>query len=74
MDLAPEQVSADGFWNLDRPHDECGVFGVWNHTDAGALTALGLHALQHRGQTSTGIVTHDGARFHSHRGDRKSVV
>ena len=68
MDLAPEQVSADGFWNLDRPHDECGVFGVWNHTDAGALTALGLHALQHRGQTSTGIVTHDGARFHSHRG------
>ena len=68
MDLGPEQVSADGFWNLDRPHDECGVFGVWNHADAGALTALGLHALQHRGQTSTGIVTHDGARFHSHRG------
>ncbi len=68
MDSALEQVSADGSWNLDRPHDECGVFGIWNHADAGALTALGLHALQHRGQTSTGIVTHDGKRFHSHRG------
>ncbi len=67
MDAA-EQVSADGFWNLERPHDECGVFGVWNHADAGALTALGLHALQHRGQASAGIVTHDGKRFHSHRG------
>ena len=31
MDSALEQVSADGSWNLDRPHDECGVFGIWNH-------------------------------------------
>ena len=51
----------------DKPHEECGVFGVWNVPDAAAVTALGLHALQHRGQESTGIVSHDGARFHSHK-------
>jgi amidophosphoribosyltransferase len=51
----------------DKPHEECGVFGIWNVPDAAALTALGLHALQHRGQESTGIVSYDGARFHPHR-------
>jgi amidophosphoribosyltransferase len=52
----------------DSLHEECGVFGVWNVPDAAAVTALGLHALQHRGQESAGIVTFDGVRFHSHRG------
>ncbi len=52
----------------DRPHEECGVFGAWNITDAAAITALGLHALQHRGQEATGILTHDGVRFHIHKG------
>jgi len=52
----------------DKLHEECGVVGVWNHPDAAAVTALGLHALQHRGQESTGMVTHDGRKFHSHRG------
>jgi amidophosphoribosyltransferase len=52
----------------DKPHEECGVFGVWNVSDAAAITALGLHALQHRGQEATGIVTHDGVRFHAHKG------
>ncbi|MGE0224713.1 MAG: amidophosphoribosyltransferase [Acetobacteraceae bacterium] len=52
----------------DTLHEECGVFGVWNVPDAAAVTALGLHALQHRGQESTGIVSFDGTRFHSHRG------
>ena len=52
----------------DSLHEECGVFGVWNVPDAAAVTALGLHALQHRGQEATGIVTFDGGRFHSHRG------
>ena len=52
----------------DKPHEECGVFGVWNAIDAAALTALGLHALQHRGQAATGIVSFDGRRFHSHKG------
>ena len=44
------------------------MFGVWNVPDAAAVTALGLHALQHRGQEATGITSFDGARFHSHRG------
>jgi amidophosphoribosyltransferase len=56
------------FGDDDKPHEECGVFGVWNTPDAAALTALGLHALQHRGQEATGIVAHDGSRFHTHRG------
>ena len=55
-------------WDDDKPHEECGVFGVWNATDAAALTALGLHALQHRGQEATGIVSYDGHRYHSEKG------
>lgn len=51
----------------DHFHDECGVFGVYNHPDAAALTALGLHALQHRGQEAAGVVSFDGIHFHSHR-------
>jgi amidophosphoribosyltransferase len=51
----------------DRLHEECGVFGVFDHPDAAALTALGLHALQHRGQEAAGIVSFDGQRFHSER-------
>ncbi len=52
----------------DTLHEECGVFGVWNVVDAAAVTALGLHALQHRGQEATGIVSYDGKRFHQQRG------
>jgi amidophosphoribosyltransferase len=52
----------------DKLHEECAVFGLWDSADAAALTALGLHALQHRGQEATGIVSGDGAHFHSHRG------
>jgi amidophosphoribosyltransferase len=51
----------------DRPQEECGVFAVHGSPDAGVLTALGLHALQHRGQESCGIATHDGSRFHNER-------
>jgi amidophosphoribosyltransferase len=49
----------------DRLREECGVFGVYNHKDAASLTALGLHALQHRGQEACGINTFDGKNFHS---------
>src|SRR4051794_39824155 len=52
----------------DRFHEECGVFGVYGHQDAAALTALGLHALQHRGQEAAGIVAYDGDQFSAHRG------
>lgn len=53
--------------NADRLREECGVFGIFGHPDAAAITALGLHALQHRGQEAAGIVTYDGSRFHSER-------
>jgi len=53
--------------DIDHFHDECGVFGVFGHPDAAALTALGLHALQHRGQEAAGIVTYDGKQFNAHR-------
>jgi amidophosphoribosyltransferase len=53
----------------DTLREECGVFGIFGHPDATALTALGLHALQHRGQEAAGIVAYDqdGKRFHSER-------
>jgi len=58
----------------DKLHEECGVFGVFGLPDAAALTALGLHALQHRGQEGAGIVSYDetARRFHSDR--RKGLV
>ncbi len=52
----------------DKLHEECGVFGVYGHPEAAALAALGLHALQHRGQEAAGIVAYDGEQFHAHRG------
>ena len=51
----------------DKLREECGVFGVYGHKDSSALTALGLHALQHRGQEAAGIVTYDGKQFYGHR-------
>ncbi len=54
-------------WHEDKFHDECGIFGIFGHDDASAHAALGLHALQHRGQEAGGIVTCDGNQFHSER-------
>src|SRR5437763_14128906 len=54
--------------DADHFHEECGVFGIYGHPDAAALTALGLHALQHRGQEAAGIVAYDGEQFNAHRG------
>src|SRR5207237_1439525 len=54
--------------DADHFHVECGVFGIYGHPDAAALTALGLHALQHRGQEAAGIVAYDGSQFNAHRG------
>jgi amidophosphoribosyltransferase len=47
----------------DAFHEECAVFGIFGHADAGALTVLGLHALQHRGQEASGIVTFNDGQF-----------
>ena len=52
---------------MDRLKEECGVFGIFDNKDAAALTALGLHALQHRGQEGCGIVTFDGTNFYAER-------
>lgn len=51
----------------DKLKEECGIFGIFGHPDATALTALGLHALQHRGQEAVGVVSFDGKQFHQHR-------
>ncbi len=52
----------------DKLHEECGVFGIFGSKDASAHVALGLHALQHRGQEACGIFSFDGKQFHSHKG------
>jgi amidophosphoribosyltransferase len=54
-------------WDDDHFHDQCGVFGIYGHPEAANLTYLGLHALQHRGQESAGIVTTDGQQLFAHR-------
>ncbi len=51
----------------DQLREECGVFGIYGHPDAAAITALGLHALQHRGQEAVGIVSYDNFHFHAER-------
>jgi len=54
-------------FKLDKLREECGVFGISNQKDSAALVALGLHALQHRGQEGCGIVSFDGHNFHSEK-------
>jgi amidophosphoribosyltransferase len=51
----------------DKFHDECGVFGIYDHAEAARMTYLGLYALQHRGQESCGIVASDGAELRLER-------
>ena len=63
---APENSSRFSF-DEDALHEECGVFGILGHEDAATLTALGLHALQHRGQEAAGIVSYHEGRFYSER-------
>jgi amidophosphoribosyltransferase len=52
---------------LDKFHEECGVFGIFGHSEASTLTQLGLFALQHRGQEACGIVSSDGKDLHQFR-------
>ena len=52
---------------MKKLKEKCGVFGIHDIEDASALTALGLHALQHRGQEGCGIVSFDGKNFHSEK-------
>jgi amidophosphoribosyltransferase len=68
-EVVSKSAVADDFYDDygDTLREECGVFGIFGHPDAAAITALGLHALQHRGQEAAGITTYDGSRFHSER-------
>ncbi len=52
---------------LDKFHEECGIFGIFGHSEASTLTQLGLFALQHRGQEACGIVSSDGENLHQFR-------
>ena len=52
----------------DHFHEECAIFGIYGTPESSVHTALGLHALQHRGQEASGIVCFDGKDFHAHRG------
>ncbi|HZB62213.1 MAG TPA: amidophosphoribosyltransferase [Microvirga sp.] len=63
--VAPKKVDLD--LDGDTLREECGVFGIYGHPDAAAITALGLHALQHRGQEAAGIVSFNGHVFHLER-------
>ncbi len=76
-----DDISTNPF-DDDKLREECGVFGVHNTEGAAAMVALGLHALQHRGQEAAGITSFDGNQFHSHRAmghvagnfDREDVI
>lgn len=52
----------------DKLGEECAIFGIYGSPEAAVLSALGLHALQHRGQEATGMVSFDGSNFHAARG------
>lgn len=68
MNYSPHHHCDSFVLEEDRFHEECGVIGIWTTQDAASLAALGLHALQHRGQEASGIVTFDNHNFHVHRG------
>ncbi|GIP38952.1 amidophosphoribosyltransferase [Paenibacillus sp. J31TS4] len=76
--MSHERISPSPLWQgsyynegieagFDKLKEECGVFGVYGHPEAAALSFFGLHALQHRGEESAGICTTDGSEFYYHR-------
>jgi amidophosphoribosyltransferase len=64
--IGPSMLTTNPF-DDDKLKEECGIFGIWGADDAASFVALGLHALQHRGQEAAGITSFDGKHFHSHR-------
>jgi len=61
-------MADDSIFDDDKINEECGIFGIFNHPDAAFMTYLGLYALQHRGQESTGIVSSNGKNLYRHTG------
>lgn len=68
MNFSHPFLDENGDLDSDTLREECGVFGAINAPDASTITALGLHALQHRGQEAAGITSFDGDQFYSTRG------
>src|SRR6185503_4883023 len=64
--MGPTMLTTNPF-DDDKLREECGIFGIWGAQSASAIVALGLHALQHRGQEAAGITSFDGKQFHTHR-------
>ena len=64
--MGPTMLTTNPF-DDDKLREECGIFGIWGTQSAAAMVALGLHALQHRGQEAAGITSFDGKQFHTHR-------
>ncbi|HUO57130.1 MAG TPA: amidophosphoribosyltransferase [bacterium] len=65
--LGPEETGK-GYWlEDDKPHDQCGVFGIYGHSEAAKITYLGLHSLQHRGQESAGICTMENGHLFNYK-------
>src|SRR5437868_14801156 len=65
--MAATRKFSSGVERSDKFKDECGVVSVYNNPEASTLAYLGLHALQHRGQESAGIIVSDGHRLHAHK-------
>ncbi len=68
MTRQPDKPAVRAIAEDEGPKEECAVFGIYGSDDASAHATLGLHAMQHRGQEATGIVSYDGDRFHMQRG------
>ncbi|HEX2623951.1 MAG TPA: amidophosphoribosyltransferase [Sphingomicrobium sp.] len=66
MDSPTAMLTTNPF-DDDKLREECGIFGIWGADQASSFVALGLHALQHRGQEAAGIISFDGQHYHAHR-------
>ncbi|MGB0906929.1 MAG: amidophosphoribosyltransferase [Maricaulaceae bacterium] len=67
--MSVSETAVDDYFDPadDKIKEECGIFGILGLENAASLTALGLHALQHRGQEACGIAAYDGQKFHTER-------
>ena len=64
---SPKLMLTTNPFDDDKLKEECGIFGIWGADVASSFVALGLHALQHRGQEAAGMTSFDRGHFHSHR-------
>ena len=67
LDAKEERIEPNEWLTDDKPHDQCGVFGIYGHPEAAKITYLGLHSLQHRGQESAGICTMENGHLFNYK-------